>query len=204
MMLVCISIARGVELNGVTYTYVPGTSPFNFFAPDLGGQLTDGIHGSLIPDPLIDPLAAFRNKTWVGFTENGAAHPQPGVDLNLGGTYKVQSVAVEFLIEPGPFIFAPQTPDGGHALTILDGATSLGTFNAFPPIDFAAPRSIFTAVVDLSPGVSLSSLIVDVRSPYDHIFVSEITVNAVPEPVTAGLLSMGAMALLLVRRRQGR
>lgn len=208
MTALCVAAALGVSASaapiaGVTYTYVPGTSPFNGFAPDAGGQLTDGIHGSLTPDPLVDPLAAFRNGTWVGFTENGAANPQPGVDLNLGGTHQVQSVEVEILIEPGPFIFAPQTPTGGHAVTILDGATVLATFDGFPAIDFGASPSIETAVIDLGPGgVSLSNLVVDVRTPFDHVFVSEITVNEVPEPASLTLMGLGGLAMLR-RRRHG-
>jgi PEP-CTERM motif len=205
-MLVASVVAIGMStaayagpIAGVTYTYDPATSPFNGFAPDSGGQLTDGVHGSTVPDPLIDPLAAFRNGTWVGFTENGATNPQPGVDLNLGGTFLVDSVEVEFLIEPGPAIFAPQTPTGGNALTILDGATVLGTFDAFPPIDWGQAPEVFTAVVPLG-GVSLSSLTVDVRSPFDHIFVAEITVNEVPEPASMALLSAGG--LLILRRRR--
>ncbi|MEZ6191609.1 MAG: PEP-CTERM sorting domain-containing protein [Phycisphaerales bacterium] len=190
--------AHAAPIAGVTYTYDASTSPFNGFAPDAGGQLTDGVHGSLTPDPLVDPLAAFRNGTWVGFTENGAANPQPGVNLDLGGTYNVDSVEIEFLIEPGPFIFAPQTPTGGNALSILSGITVLNTFDVFPAIDFGQQPEIFTAVVPLG-GVSLSALTVDVRSPYDHIFVAEITVNEVPEPASLGLLGLGGLAM--IRRR---
>ena len=194
-----VSAASAGPIAGVTYTYDPATTPFNGFAPDTGGQLTDGIHGSLVPDPVVDPLAAFRNGTWVGFTENGATNPQPGVDLNLGGTFSVDSVEIEILIEPGPFIFAPQTPTGGHAVTILDGATVLATFDGFPAIDFGAAPSIETAVIPLG-GVSLANLTVDIRSPFDHIFVSEITVNQVPEPASLALVSAGG--LLVLRRRR--
>lgn len=193
------SAASAAAIPGVTYTYDPSTSPYNgLVGPDTGGQLTDGIHGSLVPDALVDPLAAFRNGTWVGFTENGATNPQPGVIMDLGGTYNVGSVEIEFLIEPGPAIFAPQTPTGEHALTILDGATVLETFDAFPAIDWGQAPEVFTATVPLG-GVSLSGLTVDVRSPYDHIFVSEITVNEVPEPASLALTGIGG--LLLLRRR---
>ena len=193
-----VSAAHAAAISGVTYTYDPNTVAFNGFTPDAGGQLTDGVHGSVVPNVAIDPLAAFRNGTWVGFTQNGADNPQPGVILDLGGTYNVQSVEIEFLIEPGPAIFAPQTPTGMNALTVLDGASVLNTYDAFPAIDWGQPTEVFTAVVPLG-GVSLSSLIVDVRSPYDHIMVAEITVNEVPEPASLALTGLGG--LFLLRRR---
>jgi PEP-CTERM motif len=221
------SALAGPPIAGVTYDYNPPLLPnpddgngewtWNFAAKDLTEtKLTDGIFGTLA----LSGSNVFTNGTWVGYSNDTAFEGHPRVDLNLGGTYQVQSVEVQYLIEAPPFIFAPQQcnaatcpPNGIDALTVFgstDGVNyaPLGATNDFEPIfgpnGSQALNTIDarTAVIDFGPGgTTASHLRVDVRSQFTWIFLGEITVRAVPEPATISLLGVAFLGVALVVRR---
>lgn len=222
--------ANAMPLAGVTYDYNPALLPnpddgngewtWNFAGKDLTQtKLADGVLGTL--DILPGETVAFSNGTWAGYFagDGGVGHPR--VDLDLGGTYQVKSVEVQYLIEASPFIFAPQPVDfesdgmvDANAMSIF-GSTAgidynpIGASNAFEPIFGPAgsialgTRAARTAVFEFGPaGVTASHLRVDIRTPFNWIFLGEITVNQVPEPAALGLLSSGLLGLLFVERRR--
>lgn len=231
LVLVAISAtAYATPIAGVTYDYNPALLPnpddgngewtWNFAGKDLTQtRLTDGVLGTL--DILPGETVAFSNGTWSGYFagDGGVGHPR--VDLDLGGTYQVKSVEVQYLIEASPFIFAPQPVDfesdgviDANAMSIFgssDGISynPIGTSNAFEPIFGPAgsialgTRDARTAVIDFGPaGVAATHIRVDVRTPFNWIFLGEITVNQVPEPAALGLIGPGLMGLLVARRRR--
>ncbi len=226
------AFALGTPIAGVTYHYNPpllanpddgnGEWTWNFAGKDLTEtKLTDGVFGSLAHIPASEPVA-FTNGTWVGYNNDTAFEGHPRVDLNLGGLHQVRSVAVQYLIEAPPFIFAPQPcpasdPNcfgGVDAMTVsgsIDGLVyvPLQASNDFEPI-FGPTGSIDmntvderTAVFDFSPlGVPASHIRVDVRSPFTWIFLGEITVGEVPEPATILLLGVSLVGLAFAVRRR--
>jgi hypothetical protein len=207
---------------GVTYTYDlsqadPGTGIFTTVHPDADdadddtdlaaittfGRLTDGDLGSLTPVP----TAVFPNGSYAGFRNDGfGGAPQPKIDIDLKGTYSLNSLTLYALIEPASTIFAPQPQTGIDALTVsgsTDGTTFsvLGFSNGFPAIDFGDPTQVTSATVDLG-GAAVSHLSVDVRTPFTFIFLSEFTIDAVPEPATLCLACLGILPLMRCRRRR--
>jgi hypothetical protein len=210
-------LACANPLTGLTYTYDlsmadPGTGIFTtphadaddtVDATDLAavtssGLLTDGDLGSLIAVP----TAVFPNGTYAGFRNEGfGGTTQPRVNLDLGGTYFVDTLQLHYLVEDPSSIYAPQPiPDGSggflyDALSVAgstDGEnfTVLGSVNDFVPVfglngDFGSGLTeVRTAMVSLG-GVTATHLQMDVHTPWTFIFLSEIVVDGTPAAVAS-------------------
>jgi hypothetical protein len=230
LALCSTSAFGGPPIAGVTYHYNPPLLPnpddgngewtWNFAAKDLTEtRLTDGIFGTLA----LSGSNVFTNGTWIGYNNDTAFEGHPRVDFDLGGSHQVQSVEVQYLIEAPPFIFAPQQcspttcpPNGIDALTVY-GSTDginyapLGATNDFEPIfgpnGSQAMNTIDerTAVINFGPsGITASHIRVDVRSQFTWIFLGEVTIREVPEPVTTYSLGIGFVGLVLGGRRRPR
>ncbi len=214
-------IALANPVAGTTYTYDlseadPGTGIFteaivdteDFIAPAtpptvdpslwaaLPGQgiLTDGDLGSLLgwDDP--NPSATFPNGTFAGFRSDGfGGAPRPKIDIDLGGTYDLNSITLHYLVEDAQFIYAPQPISDGEggflfdAFTVsgsTDGAnfSELGSTNGFNPIfgpggdSGSGALDIRTATIDLT-GNTASYLSLDLRTPFTFLVLSEYVVD---------------------------
>jgi hypothetical protein len=188
----------------ISYTYQNPMEWALHFSSDPGenGQtvkrLTDGVVGPW----------SFSNQVTVGYQHNPPGTSEtaiPMVDLNLGGTHQVRSVEVNYIIDHASFIFAPQTHM--EILGSTDGTnfSQIGFKNDFPTVEqsqAAMTTGIQSVVFDFGPGGTTASHIrVDTRTWATFMFLSEITVNAVPEPAATTLTGMAVLLLPAFRRR---
>jgi hypothetical protein len=162
-------------------------------------RLTDGVVGPW----------SFSNQVTVGYQHNppGTAETAiPMVDLNLGGTHQVKSLEVNYIIDHVSFIFAPQTHM--EILGSTDGLnfSRIGFKNDFPTVEqsqAAMTTGIQSVVFDFGPlGTTASHIRIDTRTWATFFFMSEITVNAIPEPVSAMLLACGLFGACIATRRR--
>lgn len=195
--------ARAAPIAGMTYVYdlsrcdpnttICTTPHASADDTTMLSILTDGNLGSLVP--LEGGTVVFNNGTYAGFRNDGfGGASQPGITIDLHGSYTLNSFVLHYLVEDGPAIYAPQPiPNGSggflfDALTVYDysdGAQGarLGSTNEFVPVfglngDFGSGATeVRTATINLG-GVSASKLFVDVHTPYSFIFLSEIVVDA--------------------------
>jgi hypothetical protein len=165
-------------------------------------RLTDGVVGPW----------SFLNQVTVGYQHNPPGTSDtaiPMVDLDLGGTYRVGSVEVNYIIDHVSFIFAPQI--GMSVLGSTDG-TNFNLVGAkvvgvdFPTVaesQAAMTTGVQSTVFDFGPGGTIAShLRLDVRTWATFYFMSEITVNQVPEPSAVALLGFGVMGACVALRRR--
>jgi hypothetical protein len=202
-------------ITGFTYTYdLSMADPFTgFFTaphPDAPANDTDNASdpaavtskGVLADGDLGDPVftnpsggcCLFNNGTYAGFRNDGAGGaPQPKIDIDLDGTFQLNSLTLHYLVEDRPSIYAPQ-PIRNMAGDIMfdavtvsgstDGETftPLGFDNDFVPVfgpdgDFGSGAAeIRTSMIDLM-GATASHLSVDIRTPWSWIFLSEIVLD---------------------------
>jgi hypothetical protein len=162
-------------------------------------RLTDGVVGPW----------SFVNQVTVGYQHNPpgtSATAIPMVDLDLGGTHQVKSVEVNYIIDHLSFIFAPQTHM--EILGSTDGInfSQIGFKNDFPTVaesQAAMTTGVQSVVFDFGPGgTSASHIRVDTRTWATFFFMSEISVNQVPEPASISFLGLAAVSLIAVRRRR--
>jgi hypothetical protein len=221
-LIACLAILLGAvsasadPITGMTYTYdlseedvfignyyttphpeVPANDTDDASDPSAitsKGVLTDGDFGSLVfTGPPGFGCCLYNNGTYAGFRLDGGRVPQPKIDVDLGGTYTLNSFTLHYLVEDRPSIYAPQPVmnEGGpilwHGLTVSgnsDGEnfTELGFTDDFVPVfgpggdngtDVAEVR---TATIDLN-GETATHLSIDVRTPWSWIFLSEIVVD---------------------------
>jgi hypothetical protein len=161
-------------------------------------RLTDGVVGPW----------SFSNQVTVGYQHNPPgtdATAIPMVDLHLGGIHQVKSVEVNYIIDHGSFIFAPQTHMEILGSTNGTNFSQIGFKNDFPTVaqsQAAMTTGIQSVVFDFGPGgVAASDIRVDVRTWATFFFMSEITVNQVPEPASVSLLGLAAVSLMGIRWR---
>lgn len=177
---------------------VPGTPqatnpPLWATLPGLG-ILNDGDVGSLLgwDDP--NPSATFPNGTFAGFRNDGfGGAPRPKIDIDLGGTYDLNSVTLHYLVEDAQFIYSPQPISDGEggflfdAFTVsgsTDGTifTELGSTNSFNPLigpggdSGSGALEIRIATIDLT-GSTASHLSLDLRTGYSFLVFSEYVVD---------------------------
>jgi len=171
--------------------------------PNEDGQtvkrLTDGVTGPW----------SFLNLASVGFQHNPpgtSTTPVPMVDLDLGGTYRIGSVDVNYIIDHVSGIFAPQT--SMEILGSTDGTnfSPIGFKNDFPTVaesQAAMTTGVQSALFDFGPGGAVAShLRLDVRTWATFYFMTEITVDAIPEPASTSLLGVGLVGSCLASRRR--
>ncbi|MEX2170925.1 MAG: PEP-CTERM sorting domain-containing protein [Pirellulales bacterium] len=174
--------------------------------PNENGQtvkrLTDGVVGPW----------SFANQVAVGYQHNPpgtSADAIPMVDLDLGGTFQVESLEVNYIIDYVSGIFAPQI--GMDILGSTDGTNFSLIGSKVVGVDFptvaqsqaAQHTGVQSAVFDFGPGGTTATHIrVDVRTWATFFFMSEITVNAVPEPSSIALLGLGLMGFCLAVRHR--
>ena len=160
-------------------------------------RLTDGVTGPW----------SFVNQATVGYQHNPPGTSEtaiPMVDLNLGGTFEVKSLEVNYIIDHVSFIFAPQTHM--EILGSTDGTnfSRIGFKNDFPTVaesQAAQTTGVQSVVFDFGPsGTTASHIRVDTRTWATFFFMSEITVNQVPEPVTVISLGFGLLGACLAFR----
>lgn len=211
------STGRAEVLSGFTYTYDlsaedmdPGGFPAfvqvhaladdaddmsNLSAITTLGILADGNLGSLDnSDPEVG-CCLFDNGTYAGF--NGfpgvGVVPKPKININLGGTYNLNSLTLHYLVEDQPAIYAPQPISDGAGGNLFDALTvygstngvdfaSLGATNEFNPVfgldgDFGSgAKEVRTATINLG-GATATHVSIDVRTPYSYIFLSEFVLD---------------------------
>jgi hypothetical protein len=196
------AIAAPIAVNSYTYQN-PSEWALHWSAdPNENGstvkRLTDGVVGPW----------SFTNQVTVGYQHNppGTAETAiPMVDLNLGGPHQVKSLEVNYIIDHVSFIFAPQTHM--EILGSTDGVnfSRIGFKNDFPTVEqsqAAMTTGIQSVVFDFGPGGTTASHIrVDTRTWATFFFMSEITVNAIPEPASAMLLVCGMFGACMLGRR---
>ena len=214
VMLVGTAVAAD-PITGFTYTYdLSMADPFTgFFTaphPDVPANDTDNASdpaavtskGVLADGDLGDPVftnppagcCLFNNGTYAGFRNDGAGGaPQPKIDIDLGGTFQLNSFTLHYLVEDRPSIYAPQPIRNMagdimfNAVTVsgsTDGETyaPLGFDNDFVPVfgpdgDFGSGAAeIRTSMIDLM-GATASHLSIDIRTPWSWIFLSEIVLD---------------------------
>ncbi|MEX2170924.1 MAG: PEP-CTERM sorting domain-containing protein [Pirellulales bacterium] len=157
------------------------------------GLLTDGDFGSdVIGDPNLG-CCRFNNTTYAGFRNDGiGGAPQPKIDVDLGGTFNLNSFTLHYLVEDRPSIYSPQQISNSqgmefNALTVsgsTDGEnfSEFGFTNDFVPV-FGPGGDVGTdvsevriATIDLT-GSTASHVSIDIRTPWSWIFLSEIVVD---------------------------
>ncbi len=221
VLMLSVASASADPIPGMTYTYDLSTQdvdpggfmgfyvrPHAFADDDIvdnsdrsrittAGLLTDGNLGSLTKVPFSSPpMVIFANGTYAGFRgEPGIGHaPKPKIDIDLGGTFNLNSFTLHYLVEDSTSIYSPRpVPDDPtqptlfNALTVYgstDGTnfTSLGFSNDFRPLHGldgdvgSGVEEIRVATIDLN-GSTASHLSIDVRTPWAFIFPSEFVVD---------------------------
>jgi hypothetical protein len=174
----------------------------------------DGQTVKRLIDGVVGPWS-FVNQVTVGY-QHGSPFPGtsadaiPMVDLDLGGTFGVESLEVNYIIDYVSGIFAPQI--GMTVLGSTDGTNFSLIGSKVVGVDFptvaesqaAQTTGVQSTVFDFGPGGTTASHIrVDVRTWATFFFMSEITVNAVPEPSSVALIGIGLIgSCIAVRRRR--
>jgi len=202
-------------ITGLTYTYdLSQADPFSGFVtaphPEVPandtddatdptavtskGFLTDGDLGDLeFTNPPIG-CCLYNNGTYAGFRNDGpGGAPQPKIDVDLGGTFELNSFTLHYLVEDRPSIYSPQTIRDAESNILFNGLTvsgstdgevftELGFYNDFKPVfgpdgdvgtDVAEVR---TAIIELN-GATASHFTVDIRTPWSWIFLSEFVID---------------------------
>jgi hypothetical protein len=196
------AIAAPIAVNSYTYQNPSEWALHWSSDPNENGstvkRLTDGVVGPW----------SFTNQVTVGYQHNPPGTSEtaiPMVDLNLGGTHQIKSLEVNYIIDHVSFIFAPQTHM--EILGSTDGVnfSRIGFKNDFPTVEqsqAAMTTGIQSVAFDFGPGGTTASHIrVDTRTWATFFFMSEITVNAIPEPASAMLLACGLFGVCVLRRR---
>ena len=204
--------AAPIAVAGYTYDFsqtddVGGATVIHPFATDPGNTLlTDGDLGSLALVPFGIQNVAFPNGTWVGFTNHGSGNAyQPRVELDLGGTFNIDTVQVSYLVEDEASIYAPNIVTAvdpntlevitvHNALTVAtspDGTTftdAAFTNDFVLQADDAAAGSFEqrTATVSLG-GASASHVSIEIHTPWSFIFLGEITITEGAAPLVGDL-----------------
>ena len=167
------------------------------------------------PTRLIDGVVGpwlFSNMVTVGYQHfaPNSLNPIPLVDLDLGGTFDVESLEVNYIIDYQSGIFAPQigmdiygSTDGTN-FSLIGAKVVEADFPTVAQSQAAQTTGVQSTVFDFGPGGTTATHIrVDVRTWATFFFMSEITVNQVPEPSSIALLGFGLMgACFAVRRRR--
>jgi hypothetical protein len=213
--LVIAAPAVADPITGFTYTYDfsmadPFTGFFTAPHPEVPANDTDNASdpaavtskGVLADGDLGDPeftnppggCCLYNNGTFAGFRNDGAGGaPQPKIDIDLGGTFQLNSFTLHYLVEDRPFVYAPQPIRNTagdivyNAVTVsgsTDGETftPLGFDNDFVPVfgpdgdNGSGAAEIRTSMIDLM-GATASHLSVDIRTPWSWIFLSEIVLD---------------------------
>jgi hypothetical protein len=211
-------------ITGFTYTYdLSMADPFTgFFTaphPDVPANDTDNASdptavtskgmladGNLGDPEFTNPVAGcclFNNGTFAGFRNDGAGGaPQPKIDIDLGGTFGLNSLTLHYLVEDRPSIYSPQPIRNMagdimfNAVTVsgsTDGETftQLGFDNEFVPVfgpdgdAGSGAADIRTSTIELM-GASATHLSVDIRTPWSFIFLSEIVLDGTGSAGLAG------------------
>jgi hypothetical protein len=196
------AIAAPIAVNSYTYQNPSEWALHWSSDPNENGssvkRLTDGVVGPW----------SFTNQVTVGYQHNPPGTSEtaiPMVDLNLGGMHQVKSLEVNYIIDHVSFIFAPQTHM--EILGSTDGVnfSRIGFKNDFPTVaesQAAMTTGIQSVVFDFgAAGTTASHIRVDTRTWATFLFMSEITVNAIPEPASAMLLACGLFGFCMLRRR---
>jgi hypothetical protein len=222
-MLIGTAVAAD-PITDFTYTYDFSTAdPFTgFFTaphPDVPANDTDNASdpaavtrkgmladGNLGDPEFTNPVAGcclFNNGTFAGFRNDGAGGaPQPKIDIDLGGTFQLNSLTLHYLVEDRPSIYSPQPIRNTagdimfNAVTVsgsTDGETftPLGFDNDFVPVfgpdgdAGSGAAEIRTATIDLL-GATATHLSIDIRTPWSFIFLSEIILDGTGSAGLAG------------------
>jgi hypothetical protein len=203
LLISASTVAAPIAVNSYTYRNPTEWALHWSTDPNENGstvkRLTDGVTGPW----------SFSNQATVGYQHNppgGSDTAIPMVDLNLGGTHQVKSLEVNYIIDHASSIFAPQTHM--EILGSNDGVnfSRIGFKNDFPTVaqsQAAMTTGVQSVVFDFGPaGTTASHIRVDTRTWATFFFMSEITVNAIPEPASAALLTCGLLGVCTALQRR--
>ena len=62
---------------------------------DSGGELTNGVYGGTYDTPGTDSVA-FNENSWPYAPATDTGDPQPRIDFNLGGSFELESVRIDY------------------------------------------------------------------------------------------------------------
>lgn len=170
-----------------TYTYHPDTI---FYVPMAGQEK----HSNYVE--LNDGYVPTSDTPW---DEDGGiwrdetnSYPKPGVIIDLGDVYDLESITIYYMVRQGSGVYAPDTLD----ITIDDVA--LPQITDFDHSNWEAGNAVRSVTIDLT-GYSGQSIYLDFRNTGQWLGLAEIVVNAVPEPASFALIALGG--LLMLKRR---